>query len=495
MTASANSRKPPVFRGDAGLQGKPKRGTAAPLAFRKSLSCASCGAAIELYASGKSRRTVCASCGSVLDLSTPEMKVLETFKQKAPQPLIPLGRRGKLHGAEWECLALLVRKDVESSFEWREYLLFNPYKGYRFLMESAGHWSWIVMTHDPGEKIGSWVTHRGKKYRGFHKGRARVVSVVGEVYWEVKANEEVYVFDAVLPPFSVSIETSGEEETWSLSEYLDRRRVAEAFKVPLSEFPPLSGVAPHQPNPHGRSDGLLKVSLWGSIAIATLLQSGACVVSGSRKKLEQTYTLANFLGQAPDLSDRPWPGPLPVPMPSPSLSPTPAPVASPSVQGAALPEGSVAPSPVPSVKLVPSYMVTDSFELKSERQWVDVELYAPVSQEWVEAEVSLIDEDGSEEASSVVSAEYYSGVDGGESWSEGSQEGTVSFPGVEKGRYRLRIEAQSNMGPQNPLRFRVRAGGVSYLNYFLVLLLLSVGFILPKPAARFEKNRWGDSTV
>ncbi|MGN7062052.1 DUF4178 domain-containing protein, partial [Neisseria sp. P0001.S006] len=58
-------------------------------------------------------------------------------------PLIPLGTRGKFHGDAYEAIGFQVRTiHVEGeAYSWAEYLLFNPFKGFRYLTEYNGHWN------------------------------------------------------------------------------------------------------------------------------------------------------------------------------------------------------------------------------------------------------------------------------------------------------------------------------------------------------------------
>jgi hypothetical protein len=60
---------------------------------------------------------------------------------------------------------------------------------------------------------------------------------------------------------------------------------------------------------------------------------------------------------------------------------------------------------------------------------------------------------------------YYSGVEGGESWSEGSKTSTTLLSGIVPGTYRLHLRALSNRGEteqasesMHPLRVELRQG-------------------------------------
>lgn len=105
--------------------------------------CPSCGGSLELRAEGVSESLACQHCGAVLDARDPRHQVLARYRQKlgAP-PKLPIGKMGELRGDKLQVLGR-QRRAVKYSgvvYTWDEYLLWNPYKGYRWLVESNGHW-------------------------------------------------------------------------------------------------------------------------------------------------------------------------------------------------------------------------------------------------------------------------------------------------------------------------------------------------------------------
>ena len=105
--------------------------------------CAACGGPLTLRAEGVSESLACPHCGAVLDARDPRHQVLARYRAKvgAP-PKLPIGSRGTLRGDLLEVVGI-QRRAVRYSgviYSWDEYLLWNPYKGYRWLAESNGHW-------------------------------------------------------------------------------------------------------------------------------------------------------------------------------------------------------------------------------------------------------------------------------------------------------------------------------------------------------------------
>src|ERR1700693_2042159 len=111
----------------------------------QALNCPKCGAAITLRALGQAVSVVCESCHSTLDARDPKLQILQTFERitSAERPLIPLGTRGKIRGTDYEVIGF-ERRTIQVDgipYSWHEYVLFNPFKGFRYLTEYNGHWN------------------------------------------------------------------------------------------------------------------------------------------------------------------------------------------------------------------------------------------------------------------------------------------------------------------------------------------------------------------
>src|SRR5262249_465255 len=154
------------------------------------------GAAVERRGFAHTLTIVCPNCLSVLDATSPECQVLQTFeaKQRA-EPKIPLGSRGTLNGTLYEVIGFQVREvQVDDDvFSWDEYLLFNPYKGFRYLSEYQGHWNFIrplsalpMLTRSISKPA---VRMLGQTYVNFDTVTARTSFVLGEFPWQVRVGD------------------------------------------------------------------------------------------------------------------------------------------------------------------------------------------------------------------------------------------------------------------------------------------------------------------
>jgi hypothetical protein len=83
----------------------------------------------------------------------------------------------------------------------------------------------------------------------------------------VEAGERAHAEEYVAPPFSVNVDRTENEVTYTLGEYLEPSVVQEAFKL-KDPLPERHGIAPSQPNPHRGGDTWTWTAVW---ALALLL--------------------------------------------------------------------------------------------------------------------------------------------------------------------------------------------------------------------------------
>src|SRR5215469_8342981 len=155
----------------------------------RSLNCPNCGATVTLRSFGHAVNVVCGSCNSILDAQDPTVKILQQFKAAIRyEPLIPLGTRGKFRGVLYEAVGC-QRRSIEVdgiSYTWGEYVLFNPYQGFRYLTEYDGRWNYVSLLRSLPDAPGGEapVTYLGEIYRHFQSAQASTSFVIGEFPWQ-----------------------------------------------------------------------------------------------------------------------------------------------------------------------------------------------------------------------------------------------------------------------------------------------------------------------
>ncbi len=282
-----------------------------PVAKPKALECPNCGGPVERRGFGHTLTIVCPQCKTLLDASTPLLQILQKIEdlQSAREPKIPLGTRGNFRGVAWEVIGFQTR-GVEAdgeTFAWDEYLLFNPYNGFRYVTEYNGHWNWVtpmealpVRTSVGGKPA---VSLEGRVFKHYSGAEAETVFVLGEFPWRVKMGDKVVADDFVDPPHLLSSETTIDEVTWSYGEYTPGAEIWKSFQVPGSPPPP-KGVYLNQPSPfHGTIGGIWRM-LFLLVVTVIILAIAFAATEGSGADFTKHYTFTPGLtADAADLSE------------------------------------------------------------------------------------------------------------------------------------------------------------------------------------------------
>ncbi len=426
----------------------PLSGTPKPQA--KALNCPKCGAAITLRSFGQAETVVCGSCHAILDAQDPNLAILQQFEAATGEvkPQIPLGTRGKLRGTDYEVIGFQRRSTkVEGiTYYWQEYVLFNPYKGIRYLSEYHGHWNDISVckTLPAVDSVlgGSSLTanYLGETYKHFQSAEANTDFVLGEFPWQVRVGELAEVTDFVHPPRVLSSEKLRNEVTWSIGEYMYGREVWDAFKLP-GVPPEAMGVYENQPSPATTKVSGVWVAFAAFAVFLLALMAGFEMRAKKEPVLHETYQYSRA-----------------------------------------------------ESKSEPSF-VTDVFELTGHPSTVEVKTYAPVSDHWIYLNYALINQDTGQAWDFGREVSYYSGYDSDGSWSEGKQNDAVVVPRVPPGHYYLRIEPEADPAlPGIPYTVEVNRDVPVFGIYGIAFLALLVpAVIMSLRAYTFEWSRWSES--
>jgi hypothetical protein len=412
----------------------------------KALSCPKCGAAITLRTGAQAQVVVCASCHAVLDAKDPNLAVLQTFDARMRwTPAIPLGTKGTLKGDPYEAIGFQVRSITEDGTEyaWREYVLWNPYKGYRYLSEYDGHWNDYVVTKTPPTRIPDAdppvVEFHGERFKHFQAATATTVFILGEFPWQVRVGDKVATSDYVSPPHMLSAEETKDETTWSIGTYTDPRRIWEAFALPGTPRSPI-GVFENQPDDYAPvAKDFAK--LFGVFAVLLVLLFVARQMTAADKAL---YSKAFFF---------------------------------------------IAPGTDSGA------FVTDVFPVTGRTSNVEVQIHTGVNNSWAYFNLALINDQTGKAIDFGREVSYYHGYDSDGAWGEGSQDDRSYLPAVPPGNYFLRIQPEGPVGGgATTYSITVRRDVPRYSWFLIALGLLAVvPLITGFRAWAFEAQRWKES--
>jgi ribosomal protein S27AE len=481
------SEDPPLFflgrqveLKELGLQG----GASKPAKVAtQNLNCPHCGGPLALHAPDQTQRVGCPSCGSLLSAENGKLAFLKSLKQPQQDIVIPLGTDGVISGEKVICIGQLRRscRVDGTDYPWNEYLLLDSQHGFRWLVQSEGHWS-LAVAIAPGDcpsvrGLERNIAALGTAWRRFQDVEAVVEGVWGEFYWQVEQGERVQVSEFVAPPRSLTRElqrhpNGGEEVNWSLSSYLEPAEIQVAFKLP-GALPAPVGVSSFQPNPHKTL--LAKTALWIVAALGLLLLV-VLAESITHRNVELFSRQLDLFELTPGLMN---------------LSP------GPTRQGIRTRN-----SPPPRTPLAPvtepqePVFFSDPIVIKDGHKNLAFTLRAPVNNTWVGVEGALVSETTGVAELFLVESSYYHGVDGGESWSEGGQADTVFLDAVPPGSYVLRLAPQwdGRVPPVRTIEVQLHQGVMRWLYPGLALLaIVLVPLLMVFRMAAFETRRWQES--
>ncbi|MFN2532606.1 MAG: DUF4178 domain-containing protein [Pyrinomonadaceae bacterium] len=412
-----------------------------------SLSCPNCGGSLALHAPDRTERVGCPNCNGLIDVNQGQLSFLKSLGAGKYKPDIQIGSFAEFSGANYMVLGFVVRS-VEIGglrYFWSEYLLYHPHTGFRWLVNSDKHWSFVQAVAPGDISDDGRIRFQGKSFRIFQDAPARVEYVMGEFYWKVEVGETVQATDYVKPPEMLSRELTVNrkqgskletgEVNWSLGTYVPRKEIEKKFNVQL-QAP--SNVAPNQPFLYKSIYPYCAV-LAAILFITTLL---TVITRGSNDVITKSFHF----------------------------------------------------EPLQNAEAT-QVTFSDPFELVARRN-IRVQATSGVDNSWIYVAGDFINDDTGLVQTFELPIEYYYGVEDGERWTEGSQSASTLLSALPAGKYTLRLEAQ--WGPQSTepanITIKVDQGHTSVFNFLATLIAIS---IIPAGIAlwqfKFERRRWSES--
>ncbi|HUA22264.1 MAG TPA: DUF4178 domain-containing protein [Bryobacteraceae bacterium] len=408
----------------------------------RSISCPNCGGPVQIRGFAHTLSVTCPQCGSILDTSTPEVEILQSVQVKSHiQPKIPLGSRGQMGGTMYEVIGFQIRR-VHSggdTYQWEEYLLFNPYQGFRYLTEYEGHWNFVrVLSALPeGTRAKGKIAVRfgGQTYLAFDSMTAETAYVLGEFPWQVRVGDSAACQDFIAPPYMLSSEATGGEITWSRGEYITGAQIWQAFRLPGSP-PVATGVFANQPAPHkGTVGSAWRTWLWLNVALAAMVFF-FLIASPGRVAFKDSYVY------------------------------------------------------VPGVKSDAAF-VTPSFQIAGRESNVELGIRTNLDNNWAYFDFALINNETGQAFDFAREVSYYHDSDG----SEGSPNNSVIIPSVPSGNYYLRVAPETDSKSASVHYDLELRRNVPNFGFFGVafLLLLVPAIVATFRRGSFETARWRES--
>lgn len=368
----------------------------------RAVTCPHCGGTLEVRAAGWSVNLACQYCGSILDVSRPEVQLIQEHNRAAAGFALPLGSRGRLFDTEWDVIGGLERSDAWSN--WREYLLFNPYVGYRWLVEFEGDWKFGTMLLDRPEEKGDAVVWHGQRFRQEDEAAlATTETVIGEFYWRVASGDRALCASYTCRDFTLSREEADGEVNWTQLVALSGGHVESAFGI----LPP-EPEKPRGGGNKGRGNKGRGYALFEAEAAPGINDIPAMLGLSFLTLVAALILMFGFAGGSAQIT-----------------------------ADIEAPFGHTAEG----IRL-------GSITVNRPWQFVSVTSRAgTLNNQWVDLDYSLVDRATGQSIDAYDLVEHYTGSDSDGPWSEGNSMATIQFGHIPKGTYDVFVDAGAHRWP------------------------------------------------
>lgn len=408
------------------------------------LDCPECHLSITYYDVAGSEYYACPHCHAYFRYSGEETpKVFGNYKE-APKtsPALPLGTLGILNGALYRVVGVVSRHEARHpQYSWREYQLLQPETGsYVQLAEYEGHWTliWAASHLDQNRE-----DFKLPNFKLFNKYQSGINWALGEFDWDIESDKNLNVTEYINPPLLLVQEQRGKEQHWYRGRHVEPEELATAFTLNRSSLPQREGIGAVQPAP-GRQERTALMALTGIVVGLLVLVQVVLSMRSNSSVLNQTLQVMT------DTTAVAAPG-----------------------------TGRV--------------LVSRSFVLDHQSA-LNIDLTATLANQWLELPVSLVNEQTGRGFEFTKNIEFYNGVEGGESWSEGSRDAYAVLSRVPAGRYHLNLYPFTERGVTPEIQVTVWQDSALFSNFLLVLALVLVyPLIQIFRLSSFERRRWENS--
>lgn len=397
------------------------------------VSCYNCNTTTTLDVSFEVTTFACPNCSYVYkNTKDAGFKFHDKFKPYYFEEKFEIGNKANFNDKEYLVTGLLIKKN--QGFEWTEYILEAKENDYIYLTEAAGHW--IILTEIPFEKkVGNHpltLEYEDNIYDRFDYYYPTLIAAKG--FFDFDIYDKIELIEFINPPFMLSFEKSGHEQTCFLGKHISKSDIKRAFGT--SNLPSKKGIGQIQPF----------IFNIGNLAIT-------CCVVAILILLTNWYLNKDRVEQI------------------------------------------VLNTEISFERFANRDFVTPSFDLKGSAAPLSITVNSNVDNSWANVQVALINETTGEEIYANKDIEYYHGYTGGENWSEGNPTEEFNICGVVAGKYHLSITPMkaSEDALNQSVKIQASWSSPSNRNVWMVIIFMVVFVIgmyyLDK---NFEQKRWNE---
>jgi len=400
------------------------------------ITCKSCNTLTTVQSTVDFVNFACPNCGSLYDLKSANQTHLKKYTYKPLDIILPIGLKGNFDNKEYEIINVLVKFLGAFTYS-KEYTLVSKDEQYIYLSECNGHWIQLKQVDDIElKKSGSLkIKYNDIYFDKFDYYSPSLMRAYGFFDFELP-NFDNFVVEYINPPFILSTERINSDTVTYLGHHIPNKRIKQAFKN--QNLPTKNGYGVVQPFLFNLQNTAI---IFCATIILVLLTH--LFINQERSNEDVLFTTINFS----EFKDRDY--------------------------------------------------VSPSFTLDGSSAPLKINLASGVSNSWAWVGLSVINENTNEEIFAEQDIEYYSGYEGGESWSEGTSHPDFYICGLGPGKYHLAIKASKQDTDYSNENVQVTAkwGNASNWNFGVIIFsLLGIFVALYFVKNYFEKTRWSDSS-
>lgn len=425
----------------------------------KLMHCPECRTEWKIYDPLHVMFYACQSCNTVFRMAVGGEIRKEWAQDRVPRSFIVPGLEMELEGVKWTVLTAMRLRTADQSTYWREFRLYHPDHSDAGLSEIDGHWHFMRPCAETPKVHGAHADYRGRRFHIINNDKVEIYHLIGEFTDDLTSAKKYTEY--IDPPYFISCESSDSGKQWWEGRYMPAKEITRSNPL-LNTIPIQHGVGMAQPN---RWKSMSHAS-WPLAFTAAVLLLFIGFFSWTRSSLA-----LDFVVEVPKTIVNTTP-----PLPTDTL------------QNNA--------SSSPTEKFPEPFVTSPSFELTASKTALEIDATVDeLSNNWVSAQMILVNEQNGDETEFWQDVEYYSGSDGGESWTEGSKKNYSILSAIPAGKYHLLVRAsQPNGLSARDMRVEVHTNPALLSNFGIALILL---FLFPALlglfSTAFETRRWSNS--
>lgn len=398
--------------------------------------CYHCDVTTDVHVNFEVKTFVCPNCQNLYVMANDGLRAQRSFKHRRPLVGLNVGQKGVLRGVEYTVTGILTKK-AYGSYYWDEYILESKTGDFIYLSESSGHWILLKEVEDRYEVDNHprFLTHNDIRMNLYDYTDTEIVAAQGYFDFVIPV-KKIHLTEYIQPPYIVSFESLGDQESVFFGEHISENEIKKAFS--MQRVPLKTGIGLVQPF-------LIDIRNLAIImcTVAVLILCSHLYIYNDKEQqivLNESLTFDQYNNKS---------------------------------------------------------FVSPSFVLEGGSAPLTVSTRSDVDNSWANLQVALVNENTSEEVYANKDIEYYHGYSEGEHWTEGDTNEEFNICGVSAGKYHLVVtplKAPEDMA-NNFIKVTAVWNQPSLWNVWMPILFMGVLTIaLYYYAVYFEQKRWAESS-